>query len=178
MSEATETLGERTIAFFGPSSDRLDRLGTWFAAQYEPLLRFAYFLTGDRSRAEDLVQETFVRLYRADRRIDEGGFSAYARRTMVNLHRSAFRRWRLERRVLAATHDREAMSAPDPADHVWAAILRLPPQQRACVALRFYEGMSEREIADALGVTTGTIKKQTHRAMATLREALGDRSES
>jgi RNA polymerase sigma factor (sigma-70 family) len=100
----------------------------------------------------------------------------YARRTMVNLHRSAFRRVVSERRALAAT-DRETVHV-DPVDHAWEAILRLPRGQRAIVALRYYEGLTEQEIADTMSVTVGTVKKQTHRAMAALRAALGDRSES
>jgi RNA polymerase sigma-70 factor (sigma-E family) len=176
MNEAVGTIGERAIAVFRPSSSRLDRLGEWFAAEYEPLLRFAYFLTGERAAAEDLVQETFVRLYRADRRIEEAGFRAYARRTMVNLRTSMFRRLAPERRALEA-HLPQSQPAPEPTDHVWRAIMALPRQQRACVALRFYEDMTEQEIADTLGVTLGTIKKQMHRAMTGLRASLGDRSE-
>jgi RNA polymerase sigma-70 factor (sigma-E family) len=176
VNEAVGTLGGQVIAVFHPSSSRLERLGEWFAAEYEPLLRFAYFLTGERAAAEDLVQETFVRLYRADRRIEEAGFTAYARRTMVNLRRSIFRRARSEQKALR-TENRPALTDPEPADHVWRAILELPRQQRACVALRFYENLTEKEIADTLGVTIGTIKKQMHRAMTRLRETLGERSE-
>ncbi|MEX2555687.1 MAG: SigE family RNA polymerase sigma factor [Actinomycetota bacterium] len=176
MNEAVGTLGERAIAVFRPSTSRLDRLGEWFAAEYESLLRFAYFLTGERAAAEDLVQDTFVRLYGADRRIEEAGFTAYARRTMVNLRRSMFRRRAPERRALA-TQLEPSHADPEPTDHVWRAILKLPRQQRACVALRFYEDLTEQEIADTLGVTIGTIKKQMHRAMNSLRQALGERSE-
>lgn len=176
MNEAVGALGERTIAFFRPSTSRLDRLGEWFSAEYEPLLRFAYFLTGDRASAEDLVQETFVRLYRADRNIEEGGFPAYARKAMLNLRRSAFRRSRVER-TSTASQPSTIEVPPEPVDHVWRAILGLSRQQRACVALRFYEGMTEQEIADTLGVTIGTVKKQMHRAMNTLRSSLAERGE-
>jgi RNA polymerase sigma factor (sigma-70 family) len=69
-------------------------------------------------------------------------------------------------------------AAPEPTDHVWRAILALPRGQRAVVALRFYEDLSEQEIADTLGVSNGTVKKQMHRAMSALRDALGERSES
>jgi RNA polymerase sigma factor (sigma-70 family) len=170
------TLAERAIAAFEPASGRLEHLGEWFAAAYEPLLRFAYFLTGNRVAAEDLVQDTFVKLYRADRRIDELGFMAYARRTMVDLHRSAFRRVVAERRAVAAART-DAVHV-DATDYTWSTILALPRGQRAIVALRYYEGLTKQEIADTLGVSAGTVKKQMHRAMATLRAALGDRSES
>jgi RNA polymerase sigma-70 factor (sigma-E family) len=179
MNEAVGTIGERAIAVFRPSSERLRRLGEWFSAEYQPLLRFAYFLTGDRAAAEDLVQETFVRLYRADLRIEQEGFRAYARRTMLNLRRSGFRRIFAERKALAAhLAPAAAGGMPEPTDHVWSAIMTLPRQQRACVALRFYESMTEQEIADTLDVSIGTVKKQMHRAMTTLRDALGDRSGS
>ena len=178
VNDAVGTLGERAISVFKPSTSRLERLGEWFSAEYEPLLRFAYFLTGDRAAAEDLVQDAFVRLYRADRHIQVEGFSAYARRTIANLHNSRFRRIRAERKALES-HDRPGhVSGPEPADHVWQAIQALPSQQRACVALRFYEDMTEQAVAETLGVSLGTVKKQTHRALSTLREALGERSES
>ena len=178
MNEAVGTIGERAISVFRSSSSRLDRLGEWFAAEYEPLLRFAYFLTGDRMVAEDLVQDAFVRLYRSDRNILVEGFTPYARRTIVNLHNSRFRRLRAERRALATQSPSETVAGPEPADHVWQAIQSLPRQQRACVALRFYEDMTEQTIADTLGVSVGTIKKQLHRAMSSLRDTLGERSES
>lgn len=171
-------IAERAIGILEPSKSRLDRLGEWFAAEYESLLRFAYFLTGDAAVAEDLVQDAFVRLYRADRRIEAEGFRPYARRTIVNLQRSRFRRARAERRAISALAPPVASGNPDPADHVWRAILALPKGQRACVALRFYEHLTEQEIADTLGVSTGTVKKQIYRAMKALREALGERSES
>lgn len=177
MNEAVGILGERAIAVFRPSTTRLERLGEWFAAEYEPLLRFAYFLSGDRAAAEDLVQDAFVKLYRADRHIEVEGFKAYARRTIVNLHSSRFRRLRAERRAFASHAPATgSVSGPEPVDHVWRAIQSLPRQQRACVALRFYEDMTEQAVADTLGVSVGTVKKQMSRAMATLRAALAERS--
>jgi RNA polymerase sigma-70 factor (sigma-E family) len=178
VNEAVGMLRERSIAVFRPSTTRLERLGEWFSAEYEPLLRFAYFLTGERATAEDLVQDAFVRLYRADREIEESGFRAYARRTIVNLHNSRFRRLRAERKALARHDRRGNVTAPEPNDHVWRAIQSLPGQQRACVALRFYEDMTEQAVADTLGVSVGTVKKQMHRAMSRLRDVLGERSES
>lgn len=178
MNEAVGTVGERAIAVFKPSTSRLERLGEWFSAEYEPLLRFAYFLTGERGTAEDLVQDAFVRLYRADRHIQVEGFSAYARRTIANLHASRFRRIRAERKALESHGRPGHVAGPEPADHVWRAIQSLPSQQRACVALRFYGDMTEQAVAETLGVSLGTVKKQMHRAMTRLREVLGERSDS
>jgi RNA polymerase sigma-70 factor (sigma-E family) len=169
------SIAERAIGILEPSRARLDRLAEWFVGSYRPLLRFAHVLTGDPAAAEDLVQDTFVRLYRADRRIDEAGFLAYARRTMLNLARSRLRRLRLERRARAARV--EQAPPPEPPDEVWRAILALPHGQRAVVALRFYEDLSEQEIARALDVTPGTVKKQMHRALARLRRTLGEEVE-
>ena len=181
MNATSAAIGERTIGILEPSRSRLDRLGEWFAAEYEPLLRFAYFLTGSQAAAEDLVHDAFVKLYRADRHIEALGFKPYARRTMVNLHRSRFRRVAAERRALAATGEPSVsatVTTPEPTDHVWRAIMALPRGQRAVVALRFYEDLSEQEIANTLGVSNGTVKKQMHRAMTALRAALGERSGS
>jgi RNA polymerase sigma factor (sigma-70 family) len=140
-------------------------------------MRFAYLLTGDRATAEDLVHEAFVRLYRAERRIQEDGFPAYARRTIVNLQRSAFRRVLRERRAFA-THGTEPVAElPVPAPHVWKTILDLPRQQRACIVLRYYEGMTDHEIAGVLGVGHGTVKKAMSRALGTLRAKIGNEGE-
>lgn len=171
------SVAERAIGVFEPSRSRQDQLGEWFSAEYEPLLRFAYFLTGDAGAAEDLVQDAFVRLYRADRRIEEAGFRAYARRTIANLHKSRFRRILVERRALRGSHGASHAAIAEPVDHVWRAILALPRGQRTCIALRFYVDMTEQEIADTLGVSVGTVKKQVHRAMQRLRSELGERSE-
>ena len=178
VNEAVGMRGERAIAVFRPSRTRLKRLGEWFTGEYEPLLRFAYFLTGNRAAAEDLVQDAFVRLHRADRHIEVEGFKAYARRTIVNLHNSRFRRLRAERKALASHVSPGVLAGPEPTDHVWRAIQSLPRQQRACVALRFYEDMTEQAVANTLDVSVGTVKKQMHRALSTLREVLGERSES
>lgn len=169
------------IAVFGPSSERLARLGDWFAAEYEPLLRFAYFVTGDREAARDAVQDAFIRVWRAGGRVEEEGFPAYARRTIANLGRSRFRRLGAERRALARLpRDRDAADPPSAAvetrDEVWTAIKRLSPQQRTIVALRFYEHQTEAQIAATLGVSAGTVKKQLSRAMERLSADLEGRA--
>ncbi|HVL89802.1 MAG TPA: SigE family RNA polymerase sigma factor [Actinomycetota bacterium] len=156
------------ISVFGPSSERLDRLGEWFAAEYEPLLRFAYFVTGDHEAARDTVQDAFIKIYKAGGRVEHEGFPAYARRTVANLGRSRFRRQRSERAAIAGLpRVAEGVRDSDPVerDEVWAAILRLSKQQRAVVALRFYEHMTESQISATLGVSAGTVKKQLSRAL-------------
>ena len=179
MNGTTQVLRRPPIGIFQPSRARLEQLGAWFEAEYAGLLRFAYFVCGDRAHAEDLVQDAFVRLYRAGARVEEETVRAYARRAIVNLSRSAWRRRGSEQRALRrsgweviAPHD------PGPRDEVWRAILALSPQQRAVIALRYYEDLSEKEIADALGISAGSIKKHASRAMEALRAQLGEGSES
>jgi len=178
MNTAELAIRGPRLGVFQPSRARLEQLGAWFEAEYPSLLRFAYFVTGDPSKAEDLVQDAFVRIYRAGARVEDQGFRAYARKTIVNLHRSGFRRAARERTI----HHEETVSADTGAfairDEVWNAIMALSPRQRAVVALRFYEDMKEADIATALGLSVGAVKKHTDRAMAKLRAQLGDRRDS
>ena len=180
MDATVISIGGRAIGIFQPSQAKLDRLAAWYDAEYSSLLRFAYFVCGDRSVAEDLVQEAFVRIYRAGARADEAGIGAYARRTVVNLNRSAFRRRQREHDVYARAGATGGVAPPDASarDEVWTAILTLSPRQRACVALRYYEDMSEKDVAEALGMSPGAVKKQTSRAMEKMRGLLGDRRRS
>jgi len=171
--ERTATTVEGAIAS-GRASTRLDRIGEWFTAEYDNLLRFALLISGDHATSEDLVHEAFVRLYRSERQIEANGFPAYARRTILNIQRSAFRRFRSERRAIAAHGAEGHAEHPVPAPHVWKAVLALPRQQRACVVLRYYEGMTDQEIAHTLGVGHGTIKKAMNRALTSLRAEIGE----
>jgi len=169
------------IGIFQPSRARLEELGSWFQTEYPRLLRFAYFVCGDRARAEDLVQDAFVRMYKAGARVEEQGIGAYARRTIMNLSRSGFRRAGREARALHQL-DGRADAQPSDAqpsdvvarDEMWRAIQELSPRQRAVVALKFYEDMSERDIAEALGMSAGSVKKHTDRALGRLRVRLGE----
>jgi RNA polymerase sigma-70 factor, ECF subfamily len=165
-------VAQGVAVIFKPSASRIERLGEWYVARYDALLRFSYFVTRDAGLAEDLVQESFVRLYRAGRRAEEEGLDAYARRAIVNLSRSRFRRMTRERAALASA-TRPAPGATEP-DETWNALAALSPQQRACVALRYYESMTERETAAVLGVSVGAVKKQTHRALEKLRATLAE----
>jgi len=177
MDAQESIVGGVAIRITKPSAERLDLLGAWFEAEYAGLLRFAYFVTGDRSTAEDLVQETFVRLWRAGARTDHEGIAAYARTAIVNLARSGHRRRARELARVSGgrgrSSDRQDAHDPGARDEMWRAILTLSPRQRAVVALRFYEDLSEREIAQTLGMSPGAVKKHADRAMKKLRELLG-----
>ena len=146
------------------------------------LLRYAHLLAGDRARAEDLVQSAFAAAYRHRRRIDPPGAEAYVRRAVLNGYLSWWRRGRVRERVTDRPPDRpmaDVASAVDERDAMWAALATLPPRQRAVLVLRYYEDLSEAEIARVLDVAAGTVKSQAAKALATLRAsaALRDRQE-
>lgn len=145
-------------------------------------LRTAYFLTGDRDDAEDLVQDAFVRVAGRFRHLRAPeAFNVYLRRTIVNVFTSRLRRLRLERADLrrrAAEAPPSEDSTPDPTvrDELWSAIRILPQRQRAAIVLRFYEDLSERETAEVLGCSTGAVNSLVAHAMTTLRDRMeGDR---
>ncbi|HEX9775088.1 MAG TPA: SigE family RNA polymerase sigma factor [Actinomycetota bacterium] len=179
MNGTAEATWRAQIGIFQPARSRLERLGSWFDAEYPGLLRFAYFVCGSRAQAEDLVQDAFVRMYKAGARVEEQGIGAYARRTIVNLSRSGFRRASRETRALRQL-DARAASDPDvdTRDEMWRAIQELSARQRAVVALKFYEDMSERDVAAALGMSTGSVKKHADRALTRLRARLGEGRQS
>jgi RNA polymerase sigma-70 factor (sigma-E family) len=138
------------------------------------LLRTAYLLTGNRADAEDLVQAALAKTYRAWHRIeDTRALDGYVRKAMVNTHISWWRRRRrLDEYPTDEIPDRAvADHAPgsDLQDALRRAIDRLPQRMRAAVVLRYYEDMSEAEVADALGVSLGTVKSTVSRAVAKLR---------
>ena len=141
-------------------------------------LRLAYFLTGSRELAEDLVQEAFVRVAGRFRHLRvPDAFDAYLRRTIVNLFTSQLRRARIER-AYVRRHGAEPgpTDPPDPAvrDELWRALQTLPERQRAAIVLRFYEDLSERQAADVLGCSTGALNQLVVRGMAALRTQIGD----
>lgn len=141
-------------------------------------LRLAYLLTGDRSSAEDLVQDAFVKvLGRFHDLRNRDAFWWYLRRTIVNLSNSYFRRRRVERAWLERQRpDAAAPHGPDleERDRLRTALMTLRPEQRAAVVLRYLEDLSEADTAEALGRPIGTVKSMVSRGMDRLREELGD----
>ena len=153
----------------------------WMAARQAALVRTAYLLTGSQHAAEDLVQVTLTKLYLAwDRIADRQHVDGYARRALVNEHRSTWRRSRRRPEVLT-----EALPEVGhrPAEYdgereaVWRFVQALPPRQRAVIVLRYYEDLSEAETADLPGISTGTVKSQASRALASLRGRVRVREE-
>ncbi|WP_239456311.1 SigE family RNA polymerase sigma factor [Nocardioides solisilvae] len=147
------------------------------------LLRTAYLLTGDLAGAEDLVQDAFAKLYLSwDKIRDRESLDGYVRRIVVNEHNSLWRRaWKRRERSSDAVPDTAVLDTYEDGEAraLWRFVETLPPRQRAVVVLRYYEDLSEAEIAATLGISTGTVKSQASRALATLRERAGrtDREE-
>jgi RNA polymerase sigma-70 factor (sigma-E family) len=154
----------------------------WMHTRQHKLLRTAYLLTGDVHTAEDLVQTTLAKVYLAwDRVSSASSIDAYARKMLVNEHSSMWRRLWRHREVVSDTSTHDVPVAANEYDGVsdalWEAVSALPARQRAVVVLRYYEQLSEKEAAEALGVSPGTIKSQSSRALDTLRTRLGDRTD-
>ena len=152
--------------------DRDTEFADYFSARAASMRRLAYALCGDWHAAEDLVQVTFLRLYRHWRRIRGETLDAYARRTLVNAFLSE-RRGNLRVTVLAEPPDRPA-DAPDTACAIdlRRALEALTPRQRAMVVLRHLEDLPVAEVAALLGLAEGTVKSQTARGIAALRDSL------
>lgn len=138
------------------------------------LLRSACLLTGDQHLAEDLVQAALARCHRSWSRLhDTGNAEAYTRRVMYHLQVAWWRRHRVAESLSAQPPERAGGTDHAAATVVWLtlrpALLRLTARQRAVLVLRFFEDRSEAEAADLLGVSLGTIKSQTAKALARLR---------
>lgn len=144
------------------------------AARYPALVRSARFLVADAHAAEDLVQDALVRCVGAWPRI-KGDPEAYVRTVMVRTNISRWRRVRLSE--TPTEHVPEvSIDGPDlgASDELRRALSTLPPKQRTVVVLRHVEDRSEREVADLLGCSAGTVKSQCHAGLAKLRLALGE----
>jgi len=144
------------------------------------LVRLARLFTDDRAGAEDIVQEAFIRLFHAVERIqDQDKSVAYLRSIVLNLARDQNRRGLMSLRHQDAMIDRRTPEVPD--EHlartesqaeVMDALNRLSDRQRACLVLRFYLELSEREIADTLGISPNSVKTHCRRGMDALAECL------
>jgi RNA polymerase sigma-70 factor (sigma-E family) len=152
-----------------------DDFAAFMGAALPALLRFGYVLTGDAHRGEELAQTALVTTYRRWRHLRHEEPHAYVRRAMVNAHTSLWRRHRRET-PLPETFDlpspHAGPGAYDDVDQVLRALRVLPPRQRAVMVLRYYEDLSEAEIARTLGCSPGTVKSQASRAMKALRREL------
>jgi RNA polymerase sigma-70 factor (sigma-E family) len=153
---------------------RDEEFSAYMAARQPSLMRTAYLLTGDRHQAEDLVQTSLAKLYLAwDRVQDRGSIDGYVRRILVNENNSVWRRaWKRREVATDRVPDVETRDTYDEgrSGALWEIVQTLPKKARAVVVLRYYEELTEAETAELLGVSIGTVKSQTSRALAALRE--------
>jgi RNA polymerase sigma-70 factor (sigma-E family) len=154
---------------------------SWLVAREGALQRTAHLLTGDVHTAQDLVQNTLAKLYLGWDHIRQAhNVDAYARKVLVNEYRTAWRRpVRRREQVTGDVPDRPApgQEYDGRREAVWRFVCSLPPKQRAVIVLRFYEQLTEPEIAELMGISLGTVKSQSSRALASLRAHLPDHPE-
>jgi len=163
-----------------------DAVTILYAQHAVGLIKLAYITLGDRPGAEDVVQEAFLGLYRHwDRLTDQANALTYVRSAVLNNCRAVLRyQVRRERRDRATAID-ESLSAGSPEaavllteehEEVLAAVRRLPARQREALILRVYLGLSPDEAAQVMGISPGTVKSATSRAIATLGATLKEES--
>jgi RNA polymerase sigma-70 factor (sigma-E family) len=146
-----------------------------FVREHTPaLLRTAYLLTGNAQQAEELVQDTLVRLYPKWDRVEAADVPlAYVRRSLTNGYINQQRR--ASRREFAYEDVPERVDPYDPTnqladrDHIWAGLRELSERQRAALVLRFFEDLSDEQTAAALGCRVGTVRSLISRGLAVLR---------
>lgn len=162
-------------------SRRADAVSSLFLAHHRRLVGLASLLVDDRETAEDVVQEAFAGLYLRWRHLrDPNAAVAYLNRTVANGSRDQLRHGRRVTAGLSRLIPRsEALSsaehdavAHDEADRLWRAVTQLPRRQREVLVLRYYLDQTEAEIADTLGVSTGSVKRHASRGLAALAACL------
>jgi RNA polymerase sigma-70 factor (sigma-E family) len=153
------------------------RLGELYGHHVDHAFRLAYLLTGERTLAEDLAQDAFVRMAGRVLRVHtDADFAAYLRRTVVNLANSYFRRRRLEHAYLQRHMTMAGPISDEPdlgtRDVMRLALLTLPIRQRTAVVLRYYEDLSESQVAELMKCRPGTVRSLASRGIATLRSQM------
>ncbi|MFF2656834.1 SigE family RNA polymerase sigma factor [Kitasatospora sp. NPDC058032] len=166
-----EAQGERPAV----AEDHVTEFTAYVRERRASLYATAYHLTGDRYEAEDLLQSALFSTYRAWGRItDKAAVGGYLRRTMTNLHISAWRRRKVNEypteELPETVGDTDAMGGTELRAVLWQALAKLPENQRTMLVLRYYEGKTDPEIADVLGISVGTVKSSIWRALRRLRD--------
>lgn len=156
------------------------------AAAWSMLYRSAYLLAGNHADAEDLAQQTLIKVHGAWAKVSASdSTNAYVRRILTNTFLSSKRP--KARRLELLTDEMPdwggangmaggAAGTPGTSDDrmaLWPLVKQLPPRQRAVIVLRYFEDLSETEIAETLGCSRGNVKSTAHRALKSLRAALG-----
>ena len=147
-------------------------------AAWPSMYRYAYLLTGNHADAEDVAQQTLMKAHQSWARVERSDEpAAYLRRMLTNTYLSQRRPKRRHLEVLTdappeAGH--EPARGPEDRLVLWPHVKSLPPRQRAVIVLRYYEDLSEREIADVLGCSRGNVKSTAHHALKSLRAAVAE----
>ncbi len=180
-SDGFDGAGDAAVQLVGAPHSNDDEFTAFVVRHQDTLLRTAWLLIGDAHRAEELTQQALVRTYTAWSRARTGDPLAYARRVLVNLRTDTWRRRRREVLVghlpdeathLGASPVRDTAADQADRDHLMRALATLTPRQRRVVVLRHLSGLPEAEVADLLGVSVGTVKSTSSRALAQLRGVL------
>jgi RNA polymerase sigma-70 factor (sigma-E family) len=156
-----------------------DDFVAYYEARGDYLRRTAYLLCGDWHLAEDLTQTTFTKLYRSWHRIQRHDvLDQYARRVLLRAYLDERRRpWRREFSTVPDSAQLDTVASDDRGSDerllLRSALSRLTDRHRAVLILRFWLDLSVEQVADHHGCSTGTVKSQTSRGLASLREALG-----
>jgi RNA polymerase sigma factor (sigma-70 family) len=146
--------------------DPLDGRLALFERERAGLVRLAHTITGSNQMAEDLVHDAYLRWAERPDLMNPGG---YLRMVVVNLARDVLRR----RDVAERIHAERPVPLGEPVlDETWAVVRSLPERYRTALALRFYEDLPEREIAELMGVRPGTVKSLIHRGLDKVRKEL------
>ena len=162
--------GEHTPAHEPTQAGEIFELASFddlFRREYEPMVRLARGLVDTTEAAEEIVQEAFAKVLDRWSRLDQPG--AYLRTTVVNGARSELRKRQVRRRI-----GLRPLLPPDPQeqDYLLDALDHLSNRHRTVLILKFYADMTEKEIAQAMGVRPGTVKSATSRGLAELRKVI------
>lgn len=152
---------------------RDEEFAEFFSARFDASRRIAYALCGNWIDAEEITQTAFVRVYARWAKVRFETVDAYLRTVLTRVFLDTKRRGRAREQVVAELPDLAvpADTSPDERLTMRAALLAVPPGQRAVLVLRFVADLSVDQVAETLGCSTGTVKSQTARGLATLREA-------
>ncbi|WP_328747391.1 SigE family RNA polymerase sigma factor [Streptomyces sp. NBC_00285] len=155
-------------------AEQEDRFQEFVRARWSHLVRTAYLLTGDAHLAEDLTQTALAKAYRSWRRVSSSDSpEAYVRRMLVTCNSDRFRKRRVKESLTDAPPEvagrDEGVTRVDERGVLLGALAGLPPRQRAVVVMRYWEDLSELEVAEVLGCSQGTVKSQASKGLAKLR---------
>lgn len=135
------------------------------------LYKLAVYLSANASDAEDLLQETFIRVFSQVRRLKpDAGIGPYLDKTMINLARSKWRRSVREPAHSSPMGQADTGVSFEDRDELWHHLRRLPHRQKAVLFLKHYQGLSDGEIAERLDCSTASVRSLAHRALTKLRK--------